>query len=109
MRSIIFHSFYNDPNLTSLKHSIFYFDKLYIPADNFVIAYMESGAQSTSNVHLVNLLPGEIYDDINNQSVGSDTKIDFCTGPIRKYREYTEKAARSETDFLRRLSNSITT
>ncbi|OGW37210.1 MAG: hypothetical protein A2Y97_11585 [Nitrospirae bacterium RBG_13_39_12] len=64
MRSIIFHSFYNDPNLNSLKHSIFYFDKLYIPADNFVIAYMETGAQSTSNAHLVNLLPGEIYDDI---------------------------------------------
>lgn len=40
--------------------------------------------------------------------MGSDTKIDFCTGPLKKYGEYTEKAARSETDFLRQLNNRIT-
>jgi len=68
MNSIVFHSFYRDPEFSSLKHALLYFDHITIPSNSFVLSLGEGPEQS----HYVQLIPDDAYEHLEGlQSSGA--------------------------------------
>lgn len=60
MDNIIFHSLYNNASLTTLKHSLLYFDNITIPSD----AYACSFGENNSHIHFLQLIPEDVHQQI---------------------------------------------
>jgi hypothetical protein len=62
MNSIVFHSFYRDPEFTSLKHALLYFDRITVPSNSFVLSFGDRPEQS----HYVQLIPDHAYEHLES-------------------------------------------
>lgn len=60
MDDIIFHSLYNEANLTTLKHSLLYFKSITIPSNYYVCTFGSNNAHP----HYLQLIPENVYDEI---------------------------------------------
>jgi hypothetical protein len=61
MNTILFHSLFNDLDLTTLKHCIFYFDSIEIPTISVPITW----GKKNQNVRYLQSIPENVYDVID--------------------------------------------
>jgi len=123
MNTITFHSLFNDPDFTTLKHSLFYFDNIEIPKYNTIIDWREG--EDNQNFRYIQLVPETVQDILTplenagvlkflNLNYGPDEKIPELTNFILKEihstgvdRRYTELDVNEICKFIDMKPNDL--
>jgi hypothetical protein len=88
MKQVIFHSFYTDRGFYALKHSLFYFGKLLIPADHFMAALPASSTVTQGDAYpggiiwgdLINFVPEHVAPHL--EFLEQEGLIEFINPPL---------------------------